>query len=237
MHEEAVGVRRPTHPPEAFRFRESPVGCAVIADRSFFPAVSLNQVSRRATVPMRTMSRTPEDIQDELLVLRCQEGDDDALRALITRWQPRFGRLAWRLTGNRESARDAVQETWLAIVRGLRRLDDPARFRSWAYRIAVNKCADWTRRRVALRSAASDLRDAAASAPRAVTGAADQEDDAAYIRDAMAKLPGEQRAILIRRNILPSHRRVDTSPCSCANEVRQPAFRHVSPRPVLSNQE
>ncbi|MCH8253447.1 MAG: RNA polymerase sigma factor [Planctomycetes bacterium] len=142
------------------------------------------------------MSRTPEDIQDELLVLRCQEGDDDALRALITRWQPRLGRLAWRLTGNRESARDAVQETWLAIVRGLRRLDDPARFRSWAYRIAVNKCADWTRRRVVLRSAASDLRDAAASAPRAVTGAADQEDDAAHIRDAMAKLPGEQRAIL-----------------------------------------
>ena len=68
------------------------------------------------------MSRTHEDIRDELLVLECQEGDADALKTLIKRWQPRLGRLAWRLTAEREAARDVVQDTWLAIVRGIKRL-------------------------------------------------------------------------------------------------------------------
>ena len=47
---------------------------------------------------------------------------------------------------SRVDASDVVQEAWLAIVRGLRRLDDPTRFRPWALRIVTNKCADWTRR-------------------------------------------------------------------------------------------
>ena len=84
------------------------------------------------------MSRTHEDIQDELLVLQCQEGDGEAMKLLIARWHPRLGRLAWRLTGERDAAQDIVQEAWLAIVRGLRRVGDPARFRLWAYRVWIN---------------------------------------------------------------------------------------------------
>ncbi len=142
------------------------------------------------------MCRTPEDIQDELLVLQCQEGDGEALKALIARWQPRFGRLAWRLTREREAARDVVQDTWLAIVRGLRRLDDPARFRTWAYRIVTHKCADWTRRRVARRNVERELRDAAASTAGRPPKDRDSEDDAGLLREALAALPDDQRAIL-----------------------------------------
>jgi RNA polymerase sigma-70 factor (ECF subfamily) len=142
------------------------------------------------------MRRTHDDIQDELLVLQCQEGDADALRTLIARWQPRLGSLAWRLTGQREAARDIVQDTWLAIVRGLRRLDDPARFRSWAYRIVSNKCADWTRRRVVRRNAATEIQNASATAGNDTSTATDSADDVARLRHALAKLPQEQRAIL-----------------------------------------
>ena len=83
---------------------------------------------------------------DELLVLRSQDGDMRALDELVERWQSRFFRHACRLTANPDSARDAVQEAWIAIVRGLRRLDDPARFGPWAYRILSNKCVDWVRK-------------------------------------------------------------------------------------------
>lgn len=142
------------------------------------------------------MCRTDEDIQDELLVLRCQEGDGEALKALIARWQPRFGRLAWRLTREREAARDVVQDTWLAIVRGLRRLDDPARFRAWAYRIVTHKCADWTRRRAARRSLEHDMRDAVGSKEARPPNGMDSEDDAGLLRGALVSLPDDQRAIL-----------------------------------------
>ena len=142
------------------------------------------------------MSRTHEDIQDELLVLQCQEGDGEALKVLIARWHPRLGRLAWRLTAERDAAQDIVQDAWLAIVRGLRRLDDPARFRSWAYRIVTNKCADWTRRRVVQRSVTEDLRAAAVSGSGDSPNGADSTDAAIRIRVTLAKLPSEQRAVL-----------------------------------------
>ena len=161
-----------------------------------FPLRSLNHTSAYATLLTNRMSRTPEDIQDELLVLRCQDGDREALEKLIARWQPRLGRLAWRLTARREAAQDIVQDAWLAIVRGLKRLDDPARFRSWAYRIVSNKCADWTRRRVVQRSVANDLRAATASAEADPSSETDSAGEDERIRDALRELPDQQRAIL-----------------------------------------
>ncbi len=156
----------------------------------------LNRIGGHATVSVEPMSRTHEDIQDELLVLQCQEGDSEAMKALIARWHPRLGRLAWRLTAERDAAQDIVQDAWLGIVRGLRRLDDPARFRSWAYRIVTNKCADWTRRRVVQRRAAEDLRAAAAPGSGSSSNGADSPDAVDQIREALAKLPSEQRVMV-----------------------------------------
>ena len=85
------------------------------------------------------MTRSLESIHDELLVLRCQSGETEALEELIRSWQPRLWRHARRLTGRVDAAWDVLQETLLAIVRSLHRLDDPALFRTWAYRIASQR--------------------------------------------------------------------------------------------------
>ena len=92
------------------------------------------------------MPRTAAQIRQELLVIRCQQGDEDAFRELVGLLQPGLHAHALQLTGRPEAARDAVQETWLAVVAGLGRLHDPARFAGWAHRILARKCADWTRR-------------------------------------------------------------------------------------------
>lgn len=78
----------------------------------------------------------------------CQDGSRKAMELLISRWQKRFWRYALRLTGNPEAAWDVTQESWLAIVRGISRLNDPARFGPWAYRIVTNKADDWIRKNV-----------------------------------------------------------------------------------------
>jgi RNA polymerase sigma-70 factor (ECF subfamily) len=82
-----------------------------------------------------------------LLVLRCQEGGSDALGQLVQRWHPRLLRYAQFHVGSPETAADLTQEAWMAIVRGIGRLGDPAAFPAWAYRIVTNKCRDWLRRR------------------------------------------------------------------------------------------
>ncbi len=108
---------------------------------------------------------TINTITDELLVMSCQDGDEEAISLLVRRWQPRLWRHARTLTGTDDAAWDVVQESWLAIVRGLHRLLDAAQFRVWAYRIVTNKSADWIRRQTRRRQALADLsqQDAAQS--------------------------------------------------------------------------
>jgi len=79
--------------------------------------------------------KSSERIIDEMLVLRCQDGDRRAFDELVGRWQERLWRHARVLTGDDDADWDALQETWLAVVNGLKRLNDPAAFPRWAYKI------------------------------------------------------------------------------------------------------
>ena len=92
------------------------------------------------------MDKPVEQLVDEILVMDCQSGSAKAMEKLISRWQKRLWKYAYRMTGNSEAAWDITQESWLGIIKGLRRLHDPARFRSWAYRIVTNKARDWIRK-------------------------------------------------------------------------------------------
>lgn len=138
------------------------------------------------------MKRTPDVIYDEWLVLRSQDGDEDALRILAGRWHDRLLRHAVRLTNDADGAADAVQEAWLAIVRGLRRLDDPARFPAWSLRIVSFKCADWIRNRVRDRERFSAR--ATFEPPAHATDHGD--DDIVRLRAALRTLTADHRAAL-----------------------------------------
>jgi RNA polymerase sigma factor (sigma-70 family) len=89
------------------------------------------------------MAEQDERIIDELLVMECQDGSVRALDRLVSRWQKRLWRYAYRLTGDAEAAWDVTQESWLGVIRGLARLHDPARFRPWIYQIVTHKADDW----------------------------------------------------------------------------------------------
>jgi RNA polymerase sigma-70 factor (ECF subfamily) len=98
-----------------------------------------------------------EQLVDELLVMDCQDGSRQAMERLVSRWQKRLWRYALRLTGDPQAAWDVTQDSWLAIVRGIARLHDPARFAPWAYRIVTNKANDWIGRNVRTRRLPPDF--------------------------------------------------------------------------------
>ena len=85
-----------------------------------------------------------------------QSGSVKAMEMLVSRWQKRLWRYALNLTGDTEAAWDITQDSWLGILKGLRKLHDPARFRPWAYRIVTNKVNDWIRRNRKLRKIGID---------------------------------------------------------------------------------
>ena len=55
--------------------------------------------------------------------------------------------LAYRTLGRDEDARDVCQETFLRAFRALPGFKGQAKFSSWLYRITLNLCRDWMRRR------------------------------------------------------------------------------------------
>lgn len=142
------------------------------------------------------MNTTREQLVDQLLVLRSQDGEAEAFDELVRRWQRPLWRHACRLTGQEDAAWDVVQESWAAIIRGIGRLDDPARFRQWAYRIVTNKAADWIHGRKVARSRSEPLPE---DHPDAKTGGNVQsnEDAAALLR----RLPTDQQVILQLRYV------------------------------------
>lgn len=142
------------------------------------------------------MRRTADDIYNELLVLRSQDGDAQALEKLIHRWSPRLLRHAYRLTGDRHAAADAAQEAWVAIVRGLSRLDDPARFPAWAYRITTFKCADWTRQRTRDRARRNTNVQRQRELDDRANGPEHSSNEVERLRQAMRQLGGDHYAAL-----------------------------------------
>jgi RNA polymerase sigma factor (sigma-70 family) len=145
----------------------------------------------RIAMPMRIA----DDIYDQWLVLRAQDGDAATLAELVDRWQPRLLRHAIRLTGTSDGAADVTQLTWVAIIGGLHRLNDPACFRRWAFRIVGNKAADFVRSRQRDRTQTTSLlAEPADPCPGELLST--KEDEIALLQTTLRQLSPEHRAVL-----------------------------------------
>ena len=67
-----------------------------------------------------------------------RSGDESAFRELVNDWHSTFFRLAMIYSPSRAIAEETVQETWLAVLRGLDGFAGRASLRTWACRILVN---------------------------------------------------------------------------------------------------
>ena len=134
----------------------------------------------------------PQQTLDELLVLKCQEADSDAFDELLRRWQKRLWQHAWRLVGREDAAWDILQDSLVAISGGIARLETPAAFGAWAYRIVTYKSKDWirreSRRRHAHESYETDLAHRQGDPPPG--------ERIISLKEAVLRLPGEDRALL-----------------------------------------
>ena len=136
------------------------------------------------------MTRGLEHALDEYLVLLAQGGSREAAGRLVARWSPKLLAFAGRTLGAAEPARDVVQDTWESALRGLARLDDPARFGPWLYAIAARKCTD------VLRAKYRHARIADVAAEASETASPAHDDARIDLAAALKQLPTEQRVAL-----------------------------------------
>lgn len=134
-----------------------------------------------------------ERVFDAYLVAAARGGDRAALDRLARRWTPRLIAHAFRLSGEKDLAADISQEAWAEILKSLSRLDDCNAFPSWAFRIVTHRYAHAiravTRRRAGETAAAVEAASHVEAVQEGMAGMAP-------IRDAIASLPGPQRATL-----------------------------------------
>ena len=105
------------------------------------------------------MRSDSDSIRDELLLMRCQRGDREALRELIRRWEGRLFYFIRQIVGQEADAWDVLQETWICALRGLKNIRDRGALAPWLYRTARNHAYSFLRKRRAYTDRFRDLPD------------------------------------------------------------------------------
>jgi len=86
-------------------------------------------------------------VDDTILIRRAQQGDTAAFEELVRNYDRSVLRLTMRLTDSTEDAQDIYQDTFIRAYRNIGKFRFECSFYTWIYRIAMNLCSDYLRRK------------------------------------------------------------------------------------------
>jgi RNA polymerase sigma-70 factor (ECF subfamily) len=154
-------------------------------------------------------------VADEVggLVDRLRGGDEQAFVELVRQYQPSLLRFAQSLVGSRAVAEEVVQDTWLAVVRGVERFEGRSSFKTWLFRILVNRArsAEGREQRAGRPDVLDDVAgrfDADGAWATPPVPWADRAEDrivaqhlAERVRSLLPELPETQRQVVVLRDV------------------------------------
>jgi RNA polymerase sigma-70 factor (ECF subfamily) len=76
---------------------------------------------------------------DAELLTRLRRGDEQAFRTLVERYSATMLHVARLHVRDQQAAEEVVQETWLAVVKGLERFEERSTLKTWLFRILTNR--------------------------------------------------------------------------------------------------
>jgi RNA polymerase sigma factor (sigma-70 family) len=138
---------------------------------------------------------TMEASSDQEVMMQVRAGDVDQLAILFERHHGRLYGFCLGLLGNRESARDLVQEVFFRLLKYRDSFRPDAPFAPWLYRLARNACIDHLRKRGRERSTEPDL-DMPDTTPLAPEDL-ERREELARLQTALARLPEDKRELLL----------------------------------------
>jgi RNA polymerase sigma-70 factor, ECF subfamily len=93
-------------------------------------------------------ARRPELIRaDKELIRRCQQGDQAAFELLLKKFERRIFGLIYQIVRSSGDVEDIAQEVFTKLYFSLPQFRLEASFEAWLYRITVNQCYDFLRKR------------------------------------------------------------------------------------------
>ena len=160
-------------------------------------------------------------VEDETQLLeRLRAGDADAFDSLVIMYDGALRRVARTFVKTAAAADDVVQETWLAVIRGLDKFEGRSSLRTWIFTILVNRARTYAVRDAravpfssleeedepAVDPAAFDADGRWRSAPERLESDPERSLLSAELRDQLAReieqLPRRQRAVVTLRDVV-----------------------------------
>ncbi len=137
----------------------------------------------------------PSD-EEALWIQKSRLGDPEAFAALVTRYQRRIYALIQRMVQSPTDAEDLAQEVFIQAYQRLGQYRNEARFTTWLYRIAINRCLNWRQRQHRLEAAFEQW-----SREQDLTSqgghVAEENELNQQVRGAIARLHPKQRAAIV----------------------------------------
>ena len=155
------------------------------------------------------------NIDDAVLVEQCRQGDSEATERLILKYQNRIYNAILRICANPDDAAELAQDTFVKVIENIDKFEGRSSFYTWAFRIGVNLTLNYCQRKVRIGFRSLDAEDnedsdqakrvlkeflADDSSPNPAVVAANKELGEIVV-DALMKLPEEQRAVVVLRDI------------------------------------
>ena len=83
--------------------------------------------------------KNTNNLSDVALIEKYQKGDTKSLNLLVKRWHLKFCNLAFFIVKDAAIAKDIAQESWIIIINKLDTLKNVDSFKSWAFRIVLQR--------------------------------------------------------------------------------------------------
>jgi RNA polymerase sigma-70 factor, ECF subfamily len=156
------------------------------------------------------LTREQERDEDRALIEAVIAGDASAYRGLVERYEQRIYSVVYGMVRNQEDARDLAQDAFIKAYKNLHRFRLESSFYTWLYRIAMNVCIDFHRRRKLRRTEEFDEGIGARGSDGAIDPMHRKLDPSkdlerkqlrGRIMAAMDELPEEQKQIVVLREI------------------------------------
>ncbi len=145
------------------------------------------------------------DRSDEQLMLDFQKGDDNAVHTIFERYKLPILNFSLRILANRADAEDVTSDVFLSLFGCKYNFHPEAKFSTWLYTVARNRCISQIRQRKGFISLwfrsfegetkALDLEDPNDLAQEKLN----KKETSVFVREAIGKLPQEQKEALVLR--------------------------------------
>lgn len=145
-------------------------------------------------------------VSDEVLLQAYGNGDAAAFDSLYLRHKKGLYNFILRSLAQTAAAEEIAQDVWMAVIDNSNRFEPgKAKFRTWLYKIASNKVADFYRRKI---NQPSDQLDTSDEQFEASQLAVEDHVLLQQLLKALAELPDEQRLTFVLQQEGFSHREI-----------------------------